>query len=361
MPKSNLFKSAGMTLAACVVLSLPGSAGAWGAEGHQYIGNLAWKLLNPNAQAHVAALLDSKVSLGQAAVWPDCVRSVTGSPGNGFSYHSDKYTSPACNVFGNDPAEVQRMTDYASRNWTNCEYAGHNSQCNLSYHFADVNTFKHGDYDASYFGAQPYDVVHAIEAAEAVLKCPDGQTCAVPAPFNIVDKREALLMLAHFVGDVHQPLHVGAVYLDAQNAPTGDDGTTTVGGNYLLLPSGYKENLHHSWDRIPSSLKAAPTSAAVKSACKLAAAYDPNSDTPEKWAGESVLAAKAAYSGMSFARDPKQTKDWDVHFDNPKSYASARAAAQKQRLISAGARLAAVLNSIWPSSKPATACRGAVH
>jgi S1/P1 Nuclease len=337
------------------------SAFAWGSEGHQYVGNLAWKLLNPNAQSHVRKLLGKGVTLGQAAVWPDCIRSVSGSPSSGYSYHKGMFTPKACDVFGNKAAEVQRMTDYASRNWTNCEYAGHNSQCNLSYHFADVNIHEHSDYAASYFGAHPYDVVHAIGAAETVLKCPNGQSCTAPAPFSIASKREALLLLAHFVGDVHQPLHVGAVYLDAQNAETGDNGAPTVGGNWLLLPTAYSENLHHSWDQIAPALGTSPDTATVASACPIAAASDPGVDTPEKWAGESVAAAKTAYSGMTFTRDPNKPTEWDVQFQDQNSYETARALVQKQRLVSAGARLAAVLNSIWPSSKVPTACKGIVQ
>src|SRR5436190_1023660 len=161
----------GMTLTAALGGSLgwPSAAWAWGSEGHQYVGNVAWALLNPNARTHVRALLGPNVSLAQAAAWPDCVRSVNGSPSTGYSYHKDQFTPKVCDVFGGAPAEVQRMTDYASRNWTNCDYAGHPFKCHLSFHFADVNVREHSDYAASYFGAEPYDVVHAIEAATARL------------------------------------------------------------------------------------------------------------------------------------------------------------------------------------------------
>ena len=340
---------------------IPSHALAWGSEGHQYVGNLAWKLLNPNARSHVRKLLGRGVTLGDAAVWPDCVRSVSGDPSSGYTYKSDNFTPKACDVFGTKTAEVQRMTDYASRNWTNCPYSGSLTKCNLSYHFADVNVHEHTDYDASYFGAQPYDVVHAIEAAETVLKCPNGQTCAAPAPFSIADKREAVFLLAHFVGDVHQPLHVGAVYLDAQNAETGDNGAPTIGGNFLLLPTTYKENLHHSWDQIATALGTTPDAATIASACPIAAASDPSVDTPEKWAGESVVAAKAAYSGMAFSRDATKPNEWDVQFQDENGYAAARAAEQQQRLVSAGARLAATLNSVWPSTKVAAACKAVDH
>jgi len=361
MSKRALRKFAKLAVSTSIILSCSSAADAWGAEGHQYVGNLAWPLLNPNARAHVKALLGRNVTLGQAAVWPDCIRSVSGSPSTGFSYMSDKFTPKACNVFGTKAAEVQRMTDYASRNWTNCQYAGHDRQCNLSYHFADINVHEHADYAASYFGAQPYDVVHAIEAAEAVLKCDAGQTCPVPAPFSIADRREALFLLAHFVGDVHQPLHVGAVYLDAQNAETGDNGTPTTGGNWLLLPTQFKQNLHHRWDQISTALGTKPNAATIASACPIAAASDPSVDTPEKWAAESVAAARTAYSGVTFTRDAAKPTNWDVQFQDQSGYASARTSVQKQRLVRAGARLAAGLNSIWPSAKLPTACKSAVH
>jgi hypothetical protein len=339
-------------------LMAPSAAFAWGSPGHQYVGNLAYALLNSNARKHVAALLGSGVTLGQAAVWPDCVRSVTGSPANGYSYHADQYTPQACSVFGKSPAEVQRMTDYASRNWINCPYSGHLTKCNLSYHFADVNVYDRNDYDASYFGAQPYDVVHAIEATEVVLRCKTGHTCTAPAPFSIADQREALLMLAHFVGDVHQPLHVGAIYLAANSVQTGDSGAPTIGGNALLLPASFKQNLHHSWDEIASSLGTSPSDAAIGDACRIAPLPNPVADPPGKWAGESVAAAHSAYAGMTFVRDTANPNDWDVQFQDPTAYAEMRASVQAQRLVAAGARLAEVLNSIWPSKKKAVACRG---
>jgi hypothetical protein len=314
--------------------------------------------LNPSARSHVKALLGANVSLGEAAVWPDCIRSVSGSPTTSFHYHQDQYTPGACAVFGNSPTEVQRMTDYASRNWTNCEYAGHQTKCNLGYHFADVNVQGHADYQAAYFGARSYDVVHAIEAAIVVLRCQDGQACAAPAPFSIADQREALFLLAHFVGDVHQPLHVGAAYLDQNGVETGDTGQSTIGGNILLLSAGNTgNNLHHSWDQIAGSLGTSPSASAIASACKIAPLPNPTAEPPEKWASESIVAAKGAYGNMTFTPDASVSGDWDVHFANQASYASARRSVQAQRLVSAGARLAAVLNSIWPSTKKAAGCR----
>jgi S1/P1 Nuclease len=64
-------------------------------------------------------------------------------------------------------------------------------------------------FDRSFAGTNEHDLVGAITAAIAVLrdKTPSG-------PYSIADKKEALFMLAHFLGDLHQPLHVAAVHLD---------------------------------------------------------------------------------------------------------------------------------------------------
>jgi S1/P1 nuclease len=345
-------------LSICVWTITPTAALAWGSPGHQYVGNVAWKLLNPNARAHVKSLLGPGVSLAEAAVWPDCIRSVDGSPTNGFSYTSDQYTPAACDVFGNSASERARMTDYASRNWINCDYSGQPLKCNLSYHFADVNARRHSDYQLGYFGTGTNDVVQAIKAATAVLKCPSGQTCTPQAPFNIRDKREALFLLAHFVGDVHQPLHVGAVYLDAGNGEGDDNGQPTSGGNYLLLSPGDKpNNLHHAWDTVVASIGSQPSATAIASACQISPLPNPTPEAPEKWAGESVVEAQTAYDGMTFIPDTSVNGRWDVQFTGAKAnYTKTMRKTQARRLIQGGARLASILNSVWPSNTPASAC-----
>ncbi|HEY0312915.1 MAG TPA: S1/P1 nuclease [Allosphingosinicella sp.] len=349
--------------AAAAALAFTGMtpAGAWGAQGHQYVGSLAWALLNANARAHVAALLGANVGLTHAAVWPDCVRSVNASADGTFTFTVDKYTSKACNVFADGGAEQARMTDYASRNWTNCEYSGQRTKCNLAYHFADVNVKIHNRYDEGYFGAGSGDVVQAIKAAITVLGCLEGQTCPTAGPFNIKDKREALFLLTHFMGDLHQPLHVGAVYLDGSNAAGDDHGRATTGGNALLLKSGRGgENLHHSWDEIAPGLGTTPSAAAIARGCRIA--YGPASATgsPESWASESVIAASAAYKGLTYTPDSGQKNHWDVKVGNAQAYSKARTKTQADQLIKAGARLAMVLNTMWPSSTAAPACGGSL-
>lgn len=335
--------------AACLVTSSPTAAPAWGWQGHEYVGALAWQLLNPNARNHVAKLLGHDVSLSLATVWPDCAKDALGPP----DYRLNQHMLPqVCNTFA--APEHKLMYDYTRRNWSNCDYAHKPTQCHRSFHFADVNVHEHQDYAASYFGAEPYDVVQAIKALTIVLKCKNGESCDTsPFPGKIDSKREALILLAHFVGDVHQPLHVGAVYLDpTSSAETGDSGLETIGGNALQLSAS--ENLHHKWDSVSQT---APSPQAVAQACLLSPLPNPTPEPPEKWASESVAAAVAAYSNMSFTRQSPTKNAWDVELADPAKYSSDARQVQGQRLIQGGARLAAVLNSIWPAKKKAAACR----
>lgn len=330
---------------------------AWGRQGHEYVGKLASKLLNPNARYHVAQLLAPNLDLPKAADWPDCVRDVDKNA-SGFRLAPGPKTPQICLTI--ESTDGAAMVDYASRNWTNCEYSHRKSECHKAFHFADVNVHEHSDYDTAHFGAEPFDVVHAIEAATFVLKCRPSATvsCEAPAPFDIKGKREALLLLAHFVGDVHQPLHAGAVYLDpTTNAETGDTGLETIGGNSLLMSPGSDDNLHGRWDSVTMT---EPSAAAIAQACAIAPLPNPTAEPPEKWASESVAAARDAYNNMTFVRDTAHPTKWDIQFASDAArtqYLKDLRRVQALRLVQAGARLASVLNSVWPSTRVAAACK----
>src|SRR5260221_6739558 len=105
------------------------------------------------------------------------------------------------------------MVDYARRNWSNCGIAW--PACHSAYRSADV-AIQRGRYRMGDTGTSDHDVVHAIAAALDVLRAPeDNHPDNHPArrPFSIRDRKEALLMLAQFVGDLHSPLRVAALYL----------------------------------------------------------------------------------------------------------------------------------------------------
>ncbi len=203
--------------------------------------------------------------------------------------------------------------------------------------------------DRSYAGTSDHDIVSGIKAAIAIL-----QGKPAPAPFSIRDKREALLMLAHFVGDIYQPLHVGAVYLDSFGDPINPDlqdgnldpKTETRGGNSIGDGS---TNLHAEWDAIPRSIK--PTKISAKMLEEARSIDNTPGDAslwPAAWASDTLLVAHRAFSGVTYREDLTKPKHWTAEFKDRKAYLKAKNRIQREQLAKAGARLAQVLNTIWP-------------
>jgi hypothetical protein len=245
------------------------------------------------------------------------------------------------------------MEDYASRNWDDCFYT-QTEGCHAAYHFADI-AIQRGAYDVTFAGAEPYDVVHVITAAADILS---GK--GAPEPFSIQDKREALLLIAHFVGDIHQPLHVGAVYLDSNgnlvdpdSADDKGESTKTKGGNAILIG---KQNLHHEWDAVPKSFGSGDSAditadqSLVTEAQTVSDTTGPIDSWSSTWASESVGQAQKAFQGVSFqGADNGQdvgTGAWTAQL--PEGYTATREAIQRQQLERAGARLAQIIAATLP-------------
>ncbi|XP_027348710.1 endonuclease 4-like isoform X2 [Abrus precatorius] len=153
---------------------------------------------------------------------------------------------------------------------------------------------------------------------------------------------EALMFLSHFVGDVHQPLHVGFV---------GD-----LGGNSIIVRWYWrKTNLHHVWDDmiIQSALKTFYGSdlSIMIQAIQRNITDNWSSDVsiwehcahnytacPYQYASESIsLACKFAYRNAT----PGSTLEDD--------YFLSRLPIVEKRLAQGAVRLAAILNRIFTS------------
>lgn len=332
-------------LAAMIAASLAAPAAAYGPKGHQMIGAIADTQLSKAARAAVAKNLG--YSLRTAANWADCVRDVEKS-GSTFVYTPDSRYSGSCTVFGTAIGR-DRMISYARRNWDKCNDPDAKKGCHALYHFADV-PIQEDHYDRDFTGTSGHDIVSAINAAIAKL-----QGKAAPKPFSIKDKAEAILILAHLVGDLHQPLHVGAVYLDSQDkaADPGpvttphDKAMDTRGGNKLEVGSS---NLHSDWDGVLDSWDPLDLSKEMISAAKAVPATTGNIDGwAAAWASETVKASKSAYAGLTYTHAGARTAgDWVTTFPDRTAYLHAKAAVQEEEVVRAGARLARILNAIWP-------------
>ncbi|GMH05404.1 hypothetical protein Nepgr_007244 [Nepenthes gracilis] len=156
---------------------------------------------------------------------------------------------------------------------------------------------------------------------------------------------EALMFLSHFIGDVHQPLHVGF---------TGDLGGNTIQAHWYRR----KTNLHHVWDTmiIDSALKKYYDLDLTNMITAIQRNISDNwSDDmgsweacasnytvcPNPYATESIdLACKYAYRNAT----PGSTLEDD--------YFLSRLPVVEKRLAQGGIRLAATLNRIFSSQSP---------
>src|SRR5262249_25808055 len=231
--------------AACLAVwaasALPVPAAAWDFPRHRIVGAIADLVLqqhDPATQQRASELLEKndggtveKRSLSEAAVFPDCAK---------------KGNVPFC---GRPPSEEEKA------------YAGRNPHHD-KFHFADV-PLQQPSYVPSSAGTQDIDVVQMIAYAVAQLR---GKTPTPKPDVNLTDT-EAVWLLAHLVGDIHQPLHVGAKYfnktcetsVDPNIGGTpppfgcGDPVAMTMGGNLILLVAPAPavppaSNLHLYWD-----------------------------------------------------------------------------------------------------------------
>ncbi len=248
------------------------------------------------------------------------------------------------------------MEAYTRDNWSACGSSG----CPDFYHYADI-AIERDAYDPAETGARSFDIVGAINAAILVLQ--DKRTSA---EFVICDKAEAVLLLAHFVGDVHQPLHVGAVYLrnnepfDPDISGGASEESKTDGGNKL-----YDEiagvDLHSEWDSIDASLSSAHIDKMLlDEARSTPVTAGPIETWAAAWATDTLQSAKIAYgAGLHYSsRSSDDKHPWNITFDDRDSYATFRSTTQRHEIAKAGARLAQLLNSLLNSATPAPAQLG---
>jgi len=313
---------------------------AWGPDGHHTVAAIAVKLISGTHAADQVKAILGDLSLTDAAVWADCAKGVSPTT---FKY-GGAGQFPECAIFETPDGEAA-MEDFVRRNSTNCVIKPGEETCHKQYHYSDI-AIQHMTYQATFVGARNDDIVAAVVATTHVLK---GDPA--PAPFNIKDKAEALRLLAHYAGDIHQPLHVGAVYLTADgqvvnpDVGTFDPATSTRGGNSIKVLPSKSKNLHATWDAIPQSQTMTHITAGwLAQARAVTPSAGSSLDWPAQWASGTVAQANAALSSLNFG--PLSGGTWTVKL--PQGYSTSMSAIKKKQLTLAGARLAQLLQDIWP-------------
>jgi hypothetical protein len=300
----------------------------WGAKGHEAIGAIADRLiLGSHAATRVGDLLDGG-SLEKYSIWADCAK--------GKTYCRDWFDDEM-KAFGAD----------------NPDHHG--------YHYTDI-PFQEARYFPDSVGANPNDIVHVVRQCIDVLR---GQNSEEANPHGF-SARIALILLAHLVGDLHQPLHAGAAYIGPDskyvnpNQP-GSRYTETHGGNYVMVTSA--TNLHAYWDtHVVSRTMTKRNAESPEVYASVVLGGDPPNgwvtegeieNWPQKWANESIALAADVYARLELGpRYVAQDKSgnhptWNVE-RKPSNYATRARDAADAQLAKAGYRLAELLKHIWP-------------
>jgi hypothetical protein len=301
---------------------------AYGPIGHQIVGAIAdEKLAHTPAGDKVAALLDG-MTLEKVSVIPDEIRGwdKTGPDDPGIFHYSahPRIDAQLRDYWHANPPTKDLNSATPSHHW---------------FHYTDVPVFGAEKYSDGKVGRSKWDIVHMIPYCIGVLK---GE---VPEDNNRkITKPIAVILLAHFVGDIHQPLHVGAEFFDKAGHTTDPakmaDSLEDQGGNTLTLnlTSGGNEIARHSkfhsfWDgeTVMANLPALPeTMPKEERRAKMDVAkaelihefvtHEPKNwrlpasvalkDYAEAWANEILPLAREAHERLQF-KDvaPKQTDD----------------------------------------------------
>lgn len=330
---------------------------AWGNDGHRAVGAIADKLIKgTNAQKQVAALLQPGESLESVANWADCVK------GN--------YCGP----------QTPEMVEYVAGN-----------PKHSTYHYTDV-PFQLERYRDGAAGTFDEDIVQTLKQAIAVLQ---GKTDPALNPHKFT-KRQALILITHMTGDIHQPLHVGAAFVSKEgrfvvpkNHHDIDEAAIfdSRGGNNLLLddqkiaelavglippaePKPVKEGVpkaltkpfHSYWDNtvVDYAFRRAGTKtpeqfaqAAIDSKPQLAKASGDLATWPYQWADDALAVSKLAYADVSAGKltpqvNAKGRTYYTWNLEVPANYPVPSSAIAKTQLIKGGYNLAALLQTIWP-------------
>src|SRR5437868_14913424 len=218
---------------------------AYAPLGHEIVGAIAdERLANTPTAAKIRALLNG-MTLEKAAVIPDEIKGWDKKGADDpRSFHYTAY----------------RKIDMQLRDFWRANQPTHNPGSAMPshhwFHYTDVPVVRVEKYAEGQAGRSKWDVVHMIPYCLEVLR---GRVSEQNE--RNITKPVALILLAHYVGDIHQPLHVGAEYFDAQGRTADPDKDKSAladeGGNTFTLelsdepPRGRgirKKKLHGFWD-----------------------------------------------------------------------------------------------------------------
>jgi len=339
-------RSVSLLLGAIMLLGPVSSVWAWGSDGHQTVGKIASLRIKPRTAQQIAQILKPGETLANISTWADSVKERVGK--------SDP--DPDTNAFLQDIAHNEK-----NREW---------HYVNLPLNCASYQTCN--DFQVE------HDVVHMLNVSIRTLQ-------GHPDPVHPLSKRNALKVLVHLVGDMHQPLHVGTGHIDAN----GPNRTITLvrdpsvvkrkqlphdkGGNDLVIDND-RQNLHGFWDfGLVTSLMTSTghqTSETLgeflKQSVRPQSNWNPRgqvSTWPAQWATDSLLMSRNhAYKsvqivgqrtipvlsgGQPVVRNGQPVMQTVYDITRAGNYETVNREVARQQLAKAGFRLAKLLDAIY--------------
>lgn len=307
-PNVPRFASPSHWLAAISLCLFCTGALAWGKDGHRVVGIVADSFLSAKARLAVHKIMGSD-SLADVANWMDEVR--------------------------------QTPQGDAMRNW----------------HFDNVNVCTQGPAPCPKGECASQQIEHALQTlrlgASQNLANPAAQTPGFPAAPGVPASLDALRVLVHLVGDIHQPLHA------ADNGDHGGNGVTILNRQACVDRESNKLvacKLHQYWD---SNLvrKAMRGRSEKQFALGLSSKISPAE--PTTGSAGATNASSAAQVAAWIGQSNTLAKSTVYHYDQfachaagaevtlGNAYDEAALVVVRQQLALAGVRLAGLLNAVY--------------
>jgi hypothetical protein len=223
-------------LIAISAAAIPASVFAYGPTGHEIVGGIADNLTaNTLAAPKIYALTDG-ITLERASIIADEIKTWDKNgveDPNAFPHYAEH------------PKIDKQLRDFWRANATTQDPKS-TTPSHHWFHYTDVPVLNLEKYSDGKTGRSQWDIVHMISYCVEVL----GGEIAENNPRKIT-KPVAVILLAHYVGDIHQPLHVGAEYFNQAGQAVDPDknqpGVEDEGGNTLMLQliHGTPEEMAH--------------------------------------------------------------------------------------------------------------------
>ena len=320
-----ILKSYPLLLAAGWLALSAVSCFGYGEEGHDAVGGIAaLRLAGTPTAAKVNELLDG-IPLGFAATIPDRIKSWDRGGGNADDPRGFKMPQ-------HPKIEAQLRAFWEANKPGDSDEAAHPSH--HAFHYTDVPVAGNEKYADGKAGRSEWDIVHMINYCCRVLSGQEPEQNA-----RAITKPVAVILLAHYIGDLHQPLHVGAEYFDNGKPANPDTDARALGdqgGNTLMLAlvgpatgdpefSRKRPRFHSYWDSNTVKLLITQVNAEIKKANPshppevpfpefvqfLAKQEPPNwkpaptlpiKDWAEAWANEILPVAREAHDRLEFTQ-----------------------------------------------------------